>query len=161
MRTFGKWLGRLLLAFTLAAVVVGLWKREEITRLLAVNSLFSEEKIIQNFSDMEAAFLSTPVSRGTGPTVELGYGPETTLPAPVDQWIADRSVTSRDWSRRPPHQLVCRQKLPFGAGWHSPRRRQHHLTGGPCHEICSRAQRRCIRWCDTEKRPANDQRRYI
>jgi CubicO group peptidase (beta-lactamase class C family) len=94
MRTFGKWLGRLLLAFTLAAVVVGLWKREEITRLLAVNSLFSEEKIIQNFSDMEAAFLSTPVSRGTGPTVELGYGPETTLPAPVDQWIADRSVTS-------------------------------------------------------------------
>jgi len=29
MRSFGKWLGRLLLALVLAAVVVGLWKREE------------------------------------------------------------------------------------------------------------------------------------
>ena len=46
MRTFGKWLGRVLLALLVAAVVIGLWKREEIERLLAVNSLFSEEKIV-------------------------------------------------------------------------------------------------------------------
>ena len=94
MRTFGKWLGRLILALILAAVVIGLWKREEITRLLAVNSLFSADKIISNFSHMDAAFLTAPVPRGDGPTVPLDYGPETTLPAEVDQWIVDRTVTA-------------------------------------------------------------------
>lgn len=94
MRKFGKWVGRVLLALVLAAVVIGLWKREEITRLLAVNSLFSEENIVQNFSHMDRAFLTQPVSRGSGPTVDLPYGPETTLPAAVDDWIKDRTVTA-------------------------------------------------------------------
>ena len=94
MRTFGKWLGRILLALVLAAVVIGLWKREEITRLLAVNSLFAPEKIVTNFSHMDAAFLSVPVSRGNGPTAELPYGPETSLPPEVDDWIAERDVTA-------------------------------------------------------------------
>ncbi|SFS98609.1 hypothetical protein SAMN04488040_2612 [Sulfitobacter marinus] len=94
MRTFGKWLGRILLALVLAAVVVGFWKRDEISRLLAVNSLFSEDKIVSNFSHMDRAFLSTPVSRGSGPTTELKYGDEFTLPEPVDDWIAQRDVTA-------------------------------------------------------------------
>jgi CubicO group peptidase (beta-lactamase class C family) len=94
MRTFGKWLGRILLALILAAVVVGFWKRDEITRLLAVNSLFSEDKIVTNFSHMDRAFLSTPVSRGTGPTTELTYGAEFTLPPQVDDWIGQRDVTA-------------------------------------------------------------------
>ena len=94
MRKFGKWLGRVLLALVLAAIVIGLWKREEITRLFAVNSLFSEEKIVENFSNMDRAFLTEPVPRGSGPTSELAYGPETTLPASVDDWIEERSVTA-------------------------------------------------------------------
>lgn len=94
MRTFGKWLGRVLLALLVAAVVIGLWKREEIARLLAVNSLFSEEKIVHNFSHMDGAFLSVPVSRGDGLTSELPYGPETELPETVDDWIAARDVTA-------------------------------------------------------------------
>jgi len=94
MRTFGKWLGRILLALVLAAVVVGFWKRDEISRLLAVNSLFSEDKIVTNFSHMDRAFLSTPVSRGTGPTTELTYGAEFTLPPQVDDWIVQRDVTA-------------------------------------------------------------------
>ena len=94
MRTFGKWLGRILLALVVAIVVIGLWKREQITRLLAVNSLFSQEKIVQNFSHMDAAFLSVPVPRGDGPTSELFYGPETEMPAAVDAWIKDRTVTA-------------------------------------------------------------------
>ena len=72
MRTFGKWLGRVLLVLILALVVFGLWKREEITRLLAVNSLFSEDKIVSNFSHMDR--------------VEL--------PAQVDDWIVARDVTA-------------------------------------------------------------------
>ena len=94
MRTFGKWLGRVLLALLVAAVVIGLWKREEIERLLAVNSLFSEEKIVHNFSHMDEAFLSKPLSRGDGPTAELSYGPEYAPSAPVNDWIEARDVTA-------------------------------------------------------------------
>lgn len=93
MRRFGKWMGRILLVLVLAAVVVGLWKREEITRLLAVNSLFSKEKIITNFSNMKGAFLSTPVPRGMGPTAELNYGHDLVLTPEMEQWITDRNVT--------------------------------------------------------------------
>ncbi len=94
MRKFSKWLGRILLALILAAVVVGFWKREELQRLLAVNSLFSEEKIVENFSNMDAAFLTTPLSRGDGPTSELAYGAELELPEGMENWIEDRAVTS-------------------------------------------------------------------
>ncbi|MGB3245552.1 MAG: serine hydrolase [Sulfitobacter sp.] len=94
MRVFLKWAMRILLALVLAAVVVGLWKREEITRLLAVNSLFREDKIVSNFSNMDAAFLSTPVPRGDGATSELRYGPAAVLPPDVDDWIEARSVTA-------------------------------------------------------------------
>ena len=94
MRTFGKWLGRILLALVVAVVVVGLWKREEITRLLAVNSLFAEDKIGHNFSHMDEAFLSKPLSRGDGPTAELSYGPEYAPSAPVNDWIEARDVTA-------------------------------------------------------------------
>jgi CubicO group peptidase (beta-lactamase class C family) len=94
MRTFGKWLGRILLVLVLAAVVVGFWQREQIMRLLAVNSLFSEEKIVANFSNMDAAFLSVPVSRGMGPTAELPYGPDAALPGQVTDWVVARDVTA-------------------------------------------------------------------
>ena len=94
MGTFGKWVLRILVMLVLAAVVVGLWQREQITRLLAVNSLFSEDKIVNNFSHMDAAFLTTPVSRGTGPTSELAYGADATLPAEVADWVTARNVTA-------------------------------------------------------------------
>lgn len=94
MRNVGKWLGRILLALVLAAVAIGVWKREELTRLMAVNSLFSAEKIVQNFSHMDRAFLTVPVPRGPLATSELSYGPETELPEGTAQWIEARAVTS-------------------------------------------------------------------
>lgn len=94
MRRYAKWAGRILLALILAGAVTGFVKREEITRLWAVNSLFAEGRIVQNFSHMDQAFLTAAVPRGDGPTVDLPYGPETTLPAPVDDWIAARDVTA-------------------------------------------------------------------
>lgn len=94
MRTFGKWLGRALLALLLAAVVVGLWKRDEITRLMAVNSLFEEDRIVGNFSNMGAAFLTAPLPRGTGAVSELPYGAEFELPEGAGEWIEARNVTS-------------------------------------------------------------------
>ncbi|MTI02613.1 serine hydrolase [Roseibium sp. RKSG952] len=94
MRTFFKWLLRIVLVFVLAAVVVGIWKREEIQRLMAVNSLFSEDKIVHNFSHMNEAFLTIDLPRGDGPTSELPYGSGFDLPEGTDQWIEDRAVTS-------------------------------------------------------------------
>lgn len=94
MRTFGKWILRAAGMLVLAAVVVGVWKREQITRLLAVNSLFSEEKIVNNFSNMDAAFLTTPVPRGGGPTAELAYGDDAALPLQVEPWVQARDVTA-------------------------------------------------------------------
>lgn len=94
MKTGLKWLLRIVLTLVLAAAVVGFWKREEIQRLLAVNSLFSEEKIVQNFSHMDAAFLTVDLPRGNGPTWDLPYGAEFDLPAETQDWIEKRAVTS-------------------------------------------------------------------
>ncbi|MEX0308532.1 MAG: serine hydrolase domain-containing protein [Ruegeria sp.] len=94
MRIVLKWLLRIILALALAALVVGIWKREEIQRLMAVNYLFSKEKIVHNFSHMDEAFLTVDLPRGDGPTWELPYGPGFELPQGVDQWIDDRSVSS-------------------------------------------------------------------
>ncbi|SHE83861.1 hypothetical protein SAMN05444279_109109 [Ruegeria intermedia] len=94
MKTVLKWLLRIVLMLVLAAAVVGVWKREEIQRLLAVNSLFSEEKIVHNFSHMDQAFLTVPLPRGNGPTWELPYGPAYDLPEGGRDWIEQRAVTS-------------------------------------------------------------------
>ena len=94
MKTVLKWLLRIVLMLALAAVVVGVWKREEIQRLLAVNSLFSEEKIVHNFSHMDHAFLTAPLPRGDGPTWELPYGPAYDLPEGGRDWVEERAVTS-------------------------------------------------------------------
>ncbi|MCV6584698.1 MAG: beta-lactamase family protein [Marinibacterium sp.] len=94
MRTFGKWLGRILLALALAVLVVGVWKREELTRLRAVMTLFDEDRIVGNFSNMGAAFLTTDMPRGDGPASPLPQGDPITLPDGTDDWLAERSVTS-------------------------------------------------------------------
>lgn len=94
MRSILKWALRLIVVLALAIGAVGIWKQEEIKRLWAVRTLFIEEKIVGNFSNMGAAFLSTGVPRGDGPTVDLPYGAETELPASVDAWVKARNVTA-------------------------------------------------------------------
>ena len=89
-----KALGRI--ALLLLALVAGLavWKREEVGRLMAVQSLFSEDKITANFSNMGAAFLTIPVNRGTGPVSDLPAGEPANLPPETSAFIADRNVTA-------------------------------------------------------------------
>ncbi len=94
MRTFLKWALRIVLMLVLAGVVVGFWKREEIQRLLAVNSLFAEDKIVHNFSHMDDAFLTVNLPRGDAPTWELPYGAGFDLPEGTDLWLEERAVTS-------------------------------------------------------------------
>ncbi len=94
MRRFGKWLGRILLAAFCAALVIGLWKGEEIKRLMAVNSLFEPDRIVRNFSTMDAAFLHVPVGNTQTPPSALPAGPKMTLPDGTGAWLAARKVTS-------------------------------------------------------------------
>lgn len=85
---------RLAVLMILLAAATALWKREEITRLMAVNSLFAPETIVQNFSNMDDLFLTRPLSRGDGPVSPLPESPAATLPPDVADWIAQRSVTA-------------------------------------------------------------------
>ena len=85
---------RIAAAVVLAALAGCALKYEEIGRLMAVQSLFSEDDITNNFSDMGAAFLTVPVSRGEGPVSELPAGSTATLPAEIDAFITDRNVTA-------------------------------------------------------------------
>ncbi len=94
MGKIAKWLGRIVVALVLATVVMGVWKREEIGRLLVVNSLFDAENIVHNFSNMGDAFLTAPVPRGNGPVSDLRRGATVQLPASVPVWLAQRNVTS-------------------------------------------------------------------
>ena len=85
---------RLILLLILLLAAAALWKREEIARLMAVNSLFAPETIVQNFSNMDDLFLTRPLSRGDGPVSPLPEGTPATLPAEVQDWITTRSVTA-------------------------------------------------------------------
>lgn len=87
-------IGRVLLVVVLLVAALALWKREEITRLMAVNTLFAPEKIVQNFSHMDKLFLTRALSRGDGPVSPLPTGDQAVLPDEVAAWIAARSVTS-------------------------------------------------------------------
>lgn len=89
-----KKIGRLFLILVVALAALAVWKREELGRLMAVQSLFSEDKITANFSDMGAAFLTIPVDRGNGPVSNLPSGTPATLPIETANFITDRNVTA-------------------------------------------------------------------
>lgn len=90
MRRIIRTLGLLILL----AAAVGVWKREEIARLIAVQGLFTPERIVQNFSNMGQMFPTRPLSRGDGPVSPLPTGPTLTLPPGAADWIARRNVTA-------------------------------------------------------------------
>lgn len=94
MRRVKRILFRVLLIFAVVTIAGGLWMREEIMRLWAVNTLFDEDYIVANFSNMDAAFLTVPVPRGSGAASTLPTGTPAELPAEVAGWIEERAVTS-------------------------------------------------------------------
>ncbi len=89
-----KWLLGSLLMLVLVTGAAALWKRDEIARLMAVNSLFAPEKIVANFSQMDDLFFHRTLSRGTGPVSPLPVGPAAALPPDAAQWVIDRNITS-------------------------------------------------------------------
>ena len=93
MRRFFKRLLQVALFIALLVGAAAFWKREEIGRLLTVNSLFSEEKIVHNFSHMDQAFLTVTMARDGGKVSPLPAGDPLVLPAGTEGWIKDRAVT--------------------------------------------------------------------
>ncbi|MCA0203292.1 MAG: beta-lactamase family protein [Proteobacteria bacterium] len=91
MRRFFKRLGWGLVALIIVLAALAVWKREELTRLLAVNSLFAEDRIVHNFSHMDTLFLSRGMAGGT--PSPLPEGPRATLPEGFDAWAEARQVT--------------------------------------------------------------------
>lgn len=89
-----RWLWRGLVVLTVILLALGLWKRDEVARLLAVNSLFAQDRIVWNFSHMDSLFLHVPLSRGEDPVAELPAGPPAELAPGIEQWLADRAVTA-------------------------------------------------------------------
>ncbi|MEM9787150.1 MAG: serine hydrolase [Pseudomonadota bacterium] len=94
MRRFAKWVLRPLLILALVLGGLAIWKREEVTRLAGVLDLFSEEKIVSNFSNMNQIFLYQPLPSTREAPSPLPQGAPAALPPEVTDWVADRNVTS-------------------------------------------------------------------
>ncbi|WP_375279904.1 serine hydrolase domain-containing protein [Pseudooctadecabacter sp.] len=81
-------------ALLIAALIIGVWQRERVSRLLAVNSLFAEDKIVQNFTSMDDLFLSTEMPPASDTVNRLQSGAPMDMPAGFAAWTQDRAVTA-------------------------------------------------------------------
>ncbi len=93
MRKAFNWTLRVLAVLVIVLAALGLWKRDDIARLMAVNTLFDQANIVQNFSHMDTLFFHTTLPRASDTPSPLPKGAQWDLPPDVAQWIADRSVT--------------------------------------------------------------------
>jgi CubicO group peptidase (beta-lactamase class C family) len=94
MRRFLRWTLRIIGIVVIITAALAVWKRDDIARLMAVNSLFDEANIVQNFSHMDSLFFHTVMPRAGETPSPLPKGPQWDLPPDVAQWITDRSVTA-------------------------------------------------------------------
>lgn len=85
---------RVLVVVLLLVAALAVWKRQELTRLHAVMTLFDAPNIVGNFSHMDRAFVTVPLPRGDGPVFPLPAGTPWTPPQDVADWMAARSVTA-------------------------------------------------------------------
>ena len=94
MRRTLSWLLRGTLILAVLAAAAAFWNREALARLMAVNTLFAEDRIVENFGQMGDLFFSTPLPRGDGPVSPLRGGETMALPDSAEGWIAERAVTA-------------------------------------------------------------------
>ena len=60
-------LGYVFIAIIAIAALIGITRAEELKRLMAVQTLFDEDRIVENFSNMDMLFNTVKMSRGDGP----------------------------------------------------------------------------------------------
>lgn len=87
-----RWGLKASLVLILVLVVGVAWKWDDLQRLMAVNSLFSEERIVGNFSGMNQLFPYAEFPGITGPVSLLPENPRS-LPAIAD-WVETRALTA-------------------------------------------------------------------
>ena len=94
MRRFLRIFWRVLLVLLVLGAAAAYVKRADIARLMAVQTLFDEGRIVANFSQMDRLFHSRVLDRGPGPVSALPMGvPETLSPA-AEAWVKRRAVTA-------------------------------------------------------------------
>lgn len=91
MRSVLRWMLRLGVVLVVGAAAVGLWKREDITRLMAVNSLFHEDRIVENFSSMNRMFHHVWLDGGGA--APLPRAQDRPMPDGLEDWMQTRMVT--------------------------------------------------------------------
>ena len=94
MKPILKWGLMGLLVLVVVIVALGLWQREKVTRLLAVNSLFSENRIVGNFIAMNGMFKHVEMPLSSAPPNRLETGAPMAPPDGFTDWIENRSVTA-------------------------------------------------------------------
>ncbi len=85
---------RTLLFILLIATIAGIWNRDKIRRLVRVNSLFSEELIVSNFSNMESMFFHEELSVAGDTVAPLPSAPQ---PLPEYFTFEGAKVSIADW----------------------------------------------------------------
>ncbi len=81
-----------ILLVSILAVAVLIWKWQDIQRLMTVNSLFAEDRIVENFSHMDRAFFHETIPLDDTLPSELPANPRQ-LPDLAD-WVDDRRLTA-------------------------------------------------------------------
>lgn len=98
-----KFVVKALIVFVIIAIIVGIWNREKIQRLLRVNSLFSEELIVSNFSDMQGMFFSEPLPVTSNIVTPL---PQALQPLPDSFSFEGQVITIPDWREERQHTAM-------------------------------------------------------
>lgn len=93
MKPILKWLLRGVLFAGILIAIVAIFQREKLGRLMAVNSLFSEERIVENFTQMDTMFETAALTTDTSASNELASGATMDMPAGYSTWATDRAVT--------------------------------------------------------------------
>jgi hypothetical protein len=93
-----RWLWRGLIVGVLLVATVAVWNHERIGRLMAVNSLFSEDRIVGNFSNMREMFLheDLPVDNTHVSPLPYALNPKA-LPESFE--FNGRSIALADWQK--------------------------------------------------------------
>jgi hypothetical protein len=72
---------------------VAVVQREKLSRLMAVNSLFSEDRIVENFISMDTMFENVTLTPQSDTVHRLLTGAPMVMPAGFTTWARDRAVT--------------------------------------------------------------------
>lgn len=87
-----QWGLRAVLVLVVLVTAGGAWKWDDIERLMAVNTLFTEGRIVNNFSAMNQLFHYTEFPQTSG---EVSLLPENLRPLPdLSEWAQSRSLTA-------------------------------------------------------------------